>query len=256
MPPLQAVKTFFVYTVFFPLPKIIVPHKHGQLLNEHVYLSQHTWCACPIAKMPRGSRTSWEWHELYMIAPWAASWKLRELNSSAFLEECEILISTCIKILPRIWGKVDSSWLMVYCFHQGWLQLASALQAIMLVKMLETISSLRSHVSFFIRLKDSTQRIQQCQKTLSLVLVLLRLKLESMVIVALTELTYWFLLIAFFLQSPLHLVGTQQPMAPLRVQYKCRKWKLSSASLPSFASYPWRDGWMDHWSASLSYMFR
>ncbi|XP_010082226.1 PREDICTED: 24-hydroxycholesterol 7-alpha-hydroxylase-like, partial [Pterocles gutturalis] len=43
-------------------------------------------------------------------------------------------------------------------------------------------------------------------------------------------------------ESPLHLVGTQQPMAPFRVQYKCRELKLPSANLPSFASHLWMDG--------------
>lgn len=41
-------------------------------------------------------------------------------------------------------------------------------------------------------------------------------------------------------------------MAPLRVQYKCREWKLRSIDL----SLPAHAGWMDHWAASQSHIFR
>lgn len=71
-------------------------------------------------------------------------------------------------------------------------------------------------------------------------------------VIPLTELTEVFFLILFFLQSPLHLVGTQQPMAPLRVRYKCREWKLCSTDL----SLPAHAGWMNHWAASLSHISR
>lgn len=65
-------------------------------------------------------------------------------------------------------------------------------------------------------------------------------------VIPLTKLTDVFFLNFFFLQSPLHLVGTQQPMAPLQVQYKCWEWKLCSTDL----SLPAQAGRMDHWAAS------
>lgn len=48
--------------------------------------------------------------------------------------------------------------------------------------------------------------------------------------------TNFMFLLILFLQSPLHLVGTQQPMAPFRVQYKCREWERSSTNSPRFVS--------------------
>lgn len=52
-------------------------------------------------------------------------------------------------------------------------------------------------------------------------------------IIPLTELTKVFLSIS--LQSPLHLVGTQQPLTPCRVQYKGWEWREPSTDLPFFA---------------------
>lgn len=48
--------------------------------------------------------------------------------------------------------------------------------------------------------------------------------------------TNFMFLLILFLQSPLHLVGTQQPMAPFRVQYKCREWERPSTNSPRFVS--------------------